>query len=146
MKLTNLYEETMDILKRNGKSEYDIIIVFNRNGIMDKERFLNLAKNFDYDPGYGTAYVDQSLTILLPDGRMEREEYDGAECWRYISYSTMIPPGRSFDDLYDNDYARKEAQKIEENSKSPEDIFERFKAGETLSTEDLVALQKSGYL
>jgi len=33
-----------------------------------------------------------------------------------------------------------------ENKKEAKEIFERFKAGEKLSTEDLMALQKSGYL
>ena len=32
------------------------------------------------------------------------------------------------------------------SSKEAKEIFERFKAGDKLSTEDLMALQKSGYL
>jgi uncharacterized coiled-coil DUF342 family protein len=33
-----------------------------------------------------------------------------------------------------------------ESKKEAEEIFERFKAGDKLSTDDLMALQKSGYL
>ena len=33
-----------------------------------------------------------------------------------------------------------------EGKKEAKEIFERFKAGDKLSTEDLMALQKSGYL
>jgi uncharacterized coiled-coil DUF342 family protein len=44
--------------------------------------------------------------------------------------------------------ARKARKKKEESAakKEAEDIFDRFKAGEKLSTEDLMTLQKSGYL
>lgn len=44
--------------------------------------------------------------------------------------------------------ARKARKKKEESSamKMAEEIFERFKRGEKLSTEDIMALQKSGYL
>jgi len=33
-----------------------------------------------------------------------------------------------------------------ESKKEAKEIFERFKAGEKLSTDNLMALQKSGYL
>jgi uncharacterized coiled-coil DUF342 family protein len=44
--------------------------------------------------------------------------------------------------------ARKAKKKDDEASakEEAEKIFEKFKAGEKLSTEDLMALQKSGYL
>jgi uncharacterized coiled-coil DUF342 family protein len=44
--------------------------------------------------------------------------------------------------------ARKARKKKEETAamKEAEDIFDKFKKGEKLSTEDLMALQKSGYL
>lgn len=44
--------------------------------------------------------------------------------------------------------ARKAKKKDDEASakEEAEKIFDRFKAGEKLSTDDLMALQKSGYL
>ena len=44
--------------------------------------------------------------------------------------------------------AKKAKRKEDETSakEEAEKIFDRFKAGEKLSTEDLMALQKSGYL
>jgi len=46
-----------------------------------------------------------------------------------------------------NRKAKDRKKKVDvESKKEAEEIFERFKAGEKLSTEDLMALQKSGYL
>ncbi|MDR0335355.1 MAG: phosphoserine phosphatase [Methanomassiliicoccaceae archaeon] len=46
-----------------------------------------------------------------------------------------------------NKKAKDRRKKVDnESKKEAEEIFERFKAGEKLSTEDLMALQKSGYL
>jgi uncharacterized coiled-coil DUF342 family protein len=46
-----------------------------------------------------------------------------------------------------NKKAKDRKKKVDnESKKEAEEIFERFKAGEKLSTEDLMSLQKSGYL
>jgi len=46
-----------------------------------------------------------------------------------------------------NRNAKDRKKKVDnESKKEAEEIFERFKAGEKLSTEDLMSLQKSGYL
>ena len=43
-------------------------------------------------------------------------------------------------------YAVKKKRVDAESKKEAKEIFDRFKAGEKLSTEDLMMLQKSGYL
>jgi len=149
--MKNLYEETRKIMEKHDLHERDILLVYTKDGIMDTERFIERAKELNYDCGYGITYVETSLTVLFEDGRLEREEYDGAEEWRYISYNATVPHGRYFGDLFSCDYAREHMEeKLKEMSENPPDnvkeIFERFKAGEKISSDDLLSLQKSGFL
>jgi hypothetical protein len=63
----------------NGESRFELIERFNQH---EFDSFLD-GLDFEYDNGYGV----QNLygTIWLTNGAwLEREEYDGAECWRYL--------------------------------------------------------------
>jgi len=152
--IVNLYEETVKVMKENGYTEKDILLVYTEKGIMPTEDFIREARAMNYDNDYGVVYVIRSLTILFENGRMVRDTYDGAECWEYISYNVTIPQGRHYSDLFNSDHAREDINRrlVElsaEGSEPPADakeVFERFKAGEKLTTEDLITLQKSGYL
>ena len=49
--------------------------------------------DFDYDSGFGAAYVASDLRIVFSDGAdMTRHEYDGSECWRYSK--PFVPPAK----------------------------------------------------
>jgi len=106
-KMINLWEETMEVISRNNHRFEDVLFIFCRDGVVPLRDFEYYARAMNYDSGYGTEYVDTSLTIVFGDGRMERKNYDGSEWWEFISYSVTVPNGLHRDDLFDNDYARK---------------------------------------
>ena len=53
---------------------------------------------------------------------------------------------KSADGIKNKKNAAKKRRADVESKKEAKEIFEKFKAGEKLSTEDLMTLQKSGYL
>ena len=102
--LTNLYEETEDILKDYNKTWDDIkfIIInpsdklFLPNGIrfslydkldelLDVEAFKEAAKQINYDSSWGCVFIDMTLKIVGRDWWLERFEYDGNEKWVFKS-------------------------------------------------------------
>jgi hypothetical protein len=63
----------------NGENGFELIERFNQD---EFDSFLD-SLDFEYDNGYGV----QNLygTIWLTNGAwLERDEYDGAECWRHV--------------------------------------------------------------
>ncbi len=92
----NLLEETLDMLRQNGKTPADVRWVGQREptyltdirpqptpipcGSWDD--FARFA-DFEYDNGYGGARVEQSLKIVGDDWWLERGEYDGSEWWEF---------------------------------------------------------------
>ncbi len=82
--MANLLAETQDALQEAGVSNIDIVFI----GSDDKkhscswDEFVSLAKNLNYDSGYGTQHIASDLVIELADGRyLSRDEYDGSEGW-----------------------------------------------------------------
>jgi hypothetical protein len=83
----NLYDETCEILARNGKAIEDIQWVSlggSRWGSVAS--FSKAAREFTYDPGYGGQEVNSELVLVGPDFWLERNEYDGSEWWEYKAY------------------------------------------------------------
>ena len=81
--MTNLYIETMEKLRVYGKSYKDIVAIQGYDFSIDVNDFFALAKNINYDEGYGAAHIAADLTIVGEDWWMERDEYDGAENWKF---------------------------------------------------------------
>ncbi len=94
--MSNLLEETLDILKANGKSPDDVRWVGKREpdylaSIRARVEALPLGTwaefkrfaNFKYDDGYGGAEVATDLKIVGDDWWLERGEYDGSEWWEF---------------------------------------------------------------
>ncbi len=79
----NLLEETINILKDNGKTIFDIEWF----GTIDCEYNCDLQKliNLDYDDGYGLAEVPAGFVLVGAGFWLERHEYDGSEWWEYKS-------------------------------------------------------------
>lgn len=48
------------------------------------EVFAEIAHRTDYDPGFGTNYIDTSLRLKFKKGVLYWTEYDGAEGWEYM--------------------------------------------------------------
>ena len=81
--MANLYIETMEKLRVYNKSYKDIVAIQGYDFAIDVDDFFALAKNINYDDGYGTAHIATDLVILGEDWWMEREEYDGSENWKF---------------------------------------------------------------
>ena len=60
--------------------------------------FKNKFKNLEYYAGYGTQEIAADLVVVGDNWWLEREEYDGSECWAYKKYP-KITSGKSFDEI-----------------------------------------------
>jgi hypothetical protein len=79
-----LLEETLEVLKRYGKSEEDVEWVGSPEwGWFTREDFREVAKDVWYDNGYGIEEIARDLVVVGKDWWLERESYDGAEWWEF---------------------------------------------------------------
>lgn len=83
--MANLREETINILKSNGKSIQDIEWIGTRNFKVPFDSELNIL-NIDYYSGYGSAEIMEDLIIVGKDFWLERREYDGSEWWAFMEF------------------------------------------------------------
>lgn len=86
--MRNLYNETVEVLERNGKSIDHVEYVTNGNVANDWATFAKTAKGFNYDSGFGQHYVTLNLKVVGSGWWMERSEYDGAEGWDFKTMPT----------------------------------------------------------
>lgn len=80
--MANLLEETLHMLKANGKTVTDIQFCTIQDKWFPWNQFIELA-NFEYDEGYGGHEIDESLMVVGDNWWLERHEYDGSEWWEY---------------------------------------------------------------
>ncbi len=81
--MSNLLDETVEIIVKNGYKHDDITFIGSEiSGYSCSwTEFLVLA-NRTYDSGFGSQKVANDLIIVFNDGaRMYRYEYDGSEWW-----------------------------------------------------------------
>ena len=88
--LRNLWEETIETLKENKKTWEDVLRIGTKNGYIKKELFKKLARETNYDNGYGASNVAEDLIIEGKGFRLVRGEYDGSEWWDYIPLENFI--------------------------------------------------------
>lgn len=83
--MTNLYEETKELLEKEGSSIDQITKVCGDHFQIPVDNFLELAKATDYDSGHGSQKIADDLRVyFIKDGfetYMYRSEYDGGEWW-----------------------------------------------------------------
>lgn len=88
----NLLEETEGNLKDKNKTWDDVIFIStcleafseeNEPFEINIETFKKVAKNIDYDNGFGGHEINLNLRIVGDDWWLERHEYDGSENWVY---------------------------------------------------------------
>ena len=88
----NLFEETETALINNGKIWKDVVFISTSSKTcfdegeefeLSKETFIKLAKNINYDNGFGGHKIKLDLKIVGEDWWLERHEYDGSENWVY---------------------------------------------------------------
>ena len=80
---STFWEETIAVLKGNGKTFDDVEWIGGDDFEITKENFRNIT-HFCYDRGYGCQDVANDLKLVGKDFIMIRWEYDGSEGWEYI--------------------------------------------------------------
>ena len=91
----NLYKELVENLEENNKTikeinfiSIDINYNWNKEKVekvveIDINDFIEIAKETDYDNGYGGNEIPMSLKIVGEDWWLERHEYDGSEWFEF---------------------------------------------------------------
>lgn len=71
--MSNLWEETIEFLKENGKTFEDVLFIQGEDFKVTKENFEIVAKKTDYDSGFGAQHVATDLVLV------------GSEWWEFKS-------------------------------------------------------------
>lgn len=93
---TNLLEETLSVLSRNGKTESDVLWAGSMEIKLSWDNFAKLA-DVEYDAGFGTQEVATDLIVVGDDWWLERIEYNGSEWW---SFKTKIKEPIEFIEVF----------------------------------------------
>lgn len=80
----NLLNETLNCLQKLKINKDDIYNVYDGKSFLNWNDFKELTKDINYDNGYGSQKINQSLLIYTKKAILYRHGYDGAECWKYI--------------------------------------------------------------
>lgn len=83
--MSNLWEETIEFLKKNDKTFEDVLYIQGEDFKVTKGNFEIVAKKTNYDAGFGAQRVATDLVLVGDDWWIERAEYDGSEWWEYKS-------------------------------------------------------------
>jgi len=82
--MTNLLTETLVTLEDGGFTESDVDFVTDGSASCSWDEFAKQAAGYNYDSGYGSQEVNESLAVVMKDGTwFSRGEYDGSEWWQY---------------------------------------------------------------
>lgn len=96
--MTNLIEETLEIMAQHSQSPSEVVWVGNSDGTraIDWTQFAEIA-NIEYDDSYGGQEVASDLVVVFLDRSwLERHEYDGSEWWEYKAPPVRRSEARPF--------------------------------------------------
>lgn len=82
----NFYDELVKALSEHGKTLDDVIWIGTRKNQFVTSKFLQWAKSFYYDNGYGMPCIPMSWCIVGDNWWLERYEYDGSEWWEFKQF------------------------------------------------------------
>ena len=88
--MTNLLNETKNVLKEHNKTLKDVVAIQGNNFGITIDKFIALADT-NYDAGYGSPKVAEDLVVIGKDWWLERHEYDGSEWWEYKEIPSVLP-------------------------------------------------------
>lgn len=82
----NFLAETLADITSSGHEPSECIYIGSHDGYSCTwDEFTTLA-DFDYDAGFGAAYIASDLEIHFSDGSsLRRTEYDGSEAWEFAA-------------------------------------------------------------
>ena len=83
--MMNLMLETEAFLREHGKVLDDVAFIVGNGHEISKLDFVRIASGFNYEEGYGHQYVPDDLKIVGDGWWGERYEYDGSECWMFVT-------------------------------------------------------------
>ena len=83
----NLLQQTINFLHHNGQLPTNVLYVAARNQYMSWDEFA-IQADTEYDNGYGSANVHESVLVVGTDWWLERHEYDGSEWWEFKTQPT----------------------------------------------------------
>ena len=88
--MSNLKDETLEVLKHNHKSWADVKWIGHQDGNVKihPDYFLEIA-DAEYDSGYGGQEVNAALVVVGDDWWLERHEYDGSEWFEFKMMPTL---------------------------------------------------------
>ena len=89
--MTNLWEETIKIIEHYDKTWDDVQIIYGEKFQITKDNFEKVAKETNYDSGYGSQKIAKDLVIIGTGFAMSRKEYDGSEWWNFLYTGFDIP-------------------------------------------------------
>lgn len=82
---TNLLDETVEFLQKYDKTLDDVVFIQGDDFEITRKNFETVARDTNYDSGYGAQHVPKDLVLVGDDWWIERYEYDGAEWWKFKS-------------------------------------------------------------
>ena len=85
---TNLWAETIRELNEHGKTWDDVRFVCGDDFSITKPNFETIARDINYDNGFGGQIIASDLKIVGDHWWLERGEYDGSEWWEYKEMPT----------------------------------------------------------
>ena len=81
--MENLLKETLEVLRDNNKEEKDVCFVTDGEKFFTWNSFVELAKDINYEEGYGREEINTDLKIVGKGWWLERDVYDGSEWWEF---------------------------------------------------------------
>ena len=125
--MSNLLQETLDILKRKNRTPEDVLWVGAANGAISIswKGFTKIA-NVDYDSGYGGQEIRPDLLVVGKNWWLERHEYDGSEWWEYKELPVQIVNPKRLYTVWES-FLDEAGHEMEENSDPVKDMWEEYK-------------------
>ena len=87
--MTNLLQETIEILDQHGLTLNDIRFIHTSCGDFIPSQGGRKFLDVDYDSGFGTFHIDLNLKLVGDNWWLERHEYDGSEWWEFKKLPTF---------------------------------------------------------
>jgi len=105
--VVNLLEETLEVLKKYGKSPKDVKWVGSKDGkyAITWSEFKKIA-DVIYDNGCGSQEVAKDLVVVGEDWWLERCECDGSEWWEFKTLPVRQPEAIKFTKVLIISFAR----------------------------------------
>ncbi len=130
--------EEEKIIKQKAEKQHDIVEKIATRAQEEHEGMIQLIKQLDNH----VQKVNQiQETIVMTKIEADKVHKEFIEC-----VDTIHELERQISSMHEKAYKKKKTVEASNVHKEANEIFERFKRGEKLSTEDLMALQKAGLI